>query len=110
MANKKQLLDDLSGVLNKEEEKVQTRQPFNGKPGRPARGEIRQNTQNELCYTSLVLEKEPYEKIREIARANGLSYKDLVSAAIRKFVELYEAKHGPIQTSRESKISAESLI
>ena len=62
------------------------------------------------AYTSLALHNETYEKIREIARRNGLPNRDLVNAALRKYVELYEAKNGPIEPSRESKISADSLI
>ncbi len=110
MAKKQDLLENITDVLENEGEKIQSRKPFNGKPGRPARGDNRERAKSVHCYTSLMLEKLPYEKLREIARINGLSYKDLVNASIRKFVELYEAKHGPVETSRESNISAESLI
>lgn len=61
-------------------------------------------------FTSLALNAEVYEKIREIATLNGLPYRDIVNAALNKYVEMYEAKHGPLETARESKISADSLV
>lgn len=61
-------------------------------------------------YTSLSLDSESYSKIREIARINGLPYKDLIDAAMRKFVELYEERHGPVVISGEPRISADSLV
>ena len=61
-------------------------------------------------YTSLSLDGELYDKIREIARVNALPYKDIVNAALAKYIELYEAKNGPIIMPRESNISAASLI
>ena len=110
MAKKEDLKNGLSNVLNNESANVQTRQPFGGNPGRPQRGDTRTRAHENACYTSLYLEKEPYEKLREIARRNGLSNKELLSAAIKKYIELYEAKNGPVEIPRESKISAESLI
>ena len=61
-------------------------------------------------YTSLALNEEIYKKIREIAVRNALPIRDIVNAALSKYVELYEAKHGPITPSRESHISADSLV
>ena len=110
MAKKNDIKSGLTDMLNQEEEKILTRQPFAGRPGRPPRGDTRVRSRESSCYTSLYLEREPYEKIREIARINGLSNKDLLNAAIRKYVKLYEAKHGPVEIQRESKISADSLV
>lgn len=61
-------------------------------------------------YTSLCIDQDAYEKLREIAHVNNLSLSDLVDAAIRKFVSLYEAQYGVVELSRESKISADSLV
>lgn len=110
MSSKKNIREGLADVLNTEAEKIQTRKPFAGRPGRPSREEGRIRAHEKACYTSLYLDREAYEKLREIARRNGLSNKELLDAAIKKYVELYEAKHGPVETSRESNISAESLI
>lgn len=75
-------------------------------PARPARGRIGSAPK----YTSLAVDASLYEKLREIARINGLTYSDLVNAAMRKYIELYEEKYGPVEPPRESRISADSLI
>ena len=61
-------------------------------------------------YTSLALDADLYEKIRQIADANGLIYRDVINAALELYIERYEAKNGPVETLQESKISAKSLI
>ena len=61
-------------------------------------------------YTSLHIEPGVYEQLREIARRNRLTYTEVVNAAFRKYVELYEARHGSLETPRESNISADSLV
>lgn len=61
-------------------------------------------------YTSLMLDMELYNKIREIAKINRLPYNELMDSAMRKFIELYEAKNGPVDLAGESNISADSLI
>lgn len=76
---------------------------------RGANSEARKGSQT-YTYTSLALDDELYAKIRRIADDNSLPYRDIVNAAFRKYVELYEAKHGPVQTPRESHISADALI
>lgn len=78
--------------------------------GRKSAGSTESRLGDARTYTSLRINAEQYEKLREIARRNGLPYCDLIDAAIRKFVEQYEAKHGQVEVSRESHISAESLI
>ena len=59
--------------------------------------------------TSLVIDKFLYQQIVQIAGTNGLSIKDVMNAAMRAYIERYEAKHGPI-TPPESSISADELI
>lgn len=76
---------------------------------RPAADNSRRVTES-YTYTSLALDDELYEKIREIARRNSLPYRDIINASLRKFIELYELKNGKISTSRESRISADSLV
>lgn len=110
MAKKNDIKNGLTDMLNAEGEKILTRKPFAGRPGRPARGDARVRSHDVNCYTSLYLERESYDKLREIARLNGLSKSELVNAAVKKFIELYEAKHGPVEVQRESNISAESLV
>ena len=61
-------------------------------------------------YTSLYLDSDLYEQVREIAKHNSLSYTEVIKAAMRKYVELYDAKNGPIEPVRESKISADSIV
>lgn len=61
-------------------------------------------------YTSLCIDQDAYEKLREIARRNQLTYNEILDAAIRKYVSLYEAQYGVVELSRESKISADSLV
>lgn len=61
-------------------------------------------------YTTLYVEPAVYEQLREIARRHRLNYNEIVNAAFRKYVELYEARHGSLQTPRESNISADSLV
>lgn len=78
--------------------------------GRHKAGDGSKRSMESYAYTSLALEIDAYEKIRQIASLNGLPYRDIINAALRKYVELYEAKHGPVQTPRESNISADSLI
>lgn len=78
--------------------------------GRRKAGDNSPRATDVYAYTSLALDNDLYEKIREIARRNGLPYKDLVNAAMRKYIDLYEAKHGAIVVPRESNISADSLI
>ena len=59
--------------------------------------------------TSLVIDKILYKQINQIAVLNGLTYKEVMNAAMRNFIERYEEKHGPL-TPRESNISADELI
>lgn len=110
MAKKNDIKSGLESVLNQEGEKILKRQPFAGRPGRPTRGDTRVRAHESSVYTSLYLNRENYEKLREIARINGLTNKDLLDAAIRKYIELYEEKYGPVEVARESRISADSLV
>lgn len=59
--------------------------------------------------TSLVLDRTLYQQICQIAVSNNLTYKDVISAAMRLYIDKYEKKHGPISV-RESNISADELI
>ncbi len=78
--------------------------------GRRSTEDTSRRVTESYTYTSLALDDNLYEKIREIARRNSLPYRDIINAALRKYIELYEAKNGPLSTSRESRISADSLI
>lgn len=59
--------------------------------------------------TSLVVNKDKYDKIRHIAIANSLNINEVIDVALDMVIEAYEKKYGPI-TSQESKISAAELI
>lgn len=78
--------------------------------GRKRVGDTSARLTDSYEYTSLALDVNLYEKIREIGKRNGLPYRDIVNAALRKYIELYEDKNGPVTVSGEAKISAESLI
>lgn len=78
--------------------------------GRHRNGDSREKLTANIMYTSLAIDKDLYAKIRAIAQANGLPYKDLINASLSKYIELYEKKHGAVDVTRESNISAASLI
>jgi predicted DNA-binding ribbon-helix-helix protein len=78
--------------------------------GRRATGDTSPRAAATEIKTSLSVDTELYDVLREIARRNGLPYKDLINACIRKYIELYEAKNGPVVLPRESRISADSLV
>lgn len=59
--------------------------------------------------TSLVVDRDKYDKVKQIAIDNGLNINEVVDAAFELFVEEYEKRHGEI-TSRESRISARDLV
>ncbi len=109
-------LDNLLENKTQKTEKTASTEPSKqeqerrSRTGRPQNGDNRKRLTKEYAYTSLAIDKDLYAKLRKIAFDNGLPYKDLLDAAIRKYIELYEAKHGPVQTSSELKISADSLI
>jgi hypothetical protein len=77
--------------------------------GRPRKGDNRPRMLETNKRTSLTVDKELYATLCQIAYDNGLSIKDVMNAALRKYISLYEAKHGPV-TLRESHISADSLV
>lgn len=77
--------------------------------GRPRKGDNRPRMLETNKRTSLTVDKELYGTLCQIAYDNGLNIKDVMNAALRKYISLYEAKHGPV-TRRESRISADSLI
>ena len=78
--------------------------------GRRATGDTSPRATSTEIKTSLSIDMELYDVMREIARRNGLPYKDLINASIRKYIELYEAKNGPVVLPRESRNSADSLV
>ena len=77
--------------------------------GRPRKGDNRPRMLETNKRTSLTVDKDLYATLCQIAYDNGLSIKDVMNAALRKYISLYEAKHGPV-TRRESHISADSLV
>jgi len=78
--------------------------------GRRPSGDTRERLTDDRMYTSLSLDEDAYTKIRLIARLNGQPYRDLVNATLRKYVELYEKRHGPVEQVKKPEISADSLI
>lgn len=123
MAKKEDLLHGLDNLLDGAPKRRQREAPAGGeqmisgqererrsRSGRKAAGDNRERLTANLSYTSLAIDKQLYAKLRQIARDNELPYKDLLNAAIRKYIELYEEKYGPVEISPESSKSADSLI
>lgn len=119
MGNKEDLKAGLNELLNSKpaQKKSKTEpvssdsstrltQQVENRPGRKSRME---DVSGGEQRTSLVIDKRLYQQINQIAVLNGLTYKDVMNAAMRNFIEKYEEKHGPL-TQRESSISADELI
>lgn len=117
MGNKEDMKNGLENLLsqNKTSKKKDKRpsrmmevqdEPKSNRPGRKSRME--QITSNEM-RTSLVIDRFLYQQMCQIAVSNNLTYKDVMNAAMRNYIERYEKKHGPI-TVQESNISADDLI
>jgi len=72
--------------------------------GRP-RKELSGNAIGNEMKTSLIVDREKYDKIRMIAILEGLTMKEVIDSAFGLAVERYESKHGPIasETNRTSK-------
>lgn len=47
--------------------------------------------------TSLIINLEKYEKLREVAFQKNLAIKDVLEVAMDMFIEKYESKNGPIK-------------
>lgn len=126
MADKKQMTDGIVDLLN-DSKRVRAPKPGSRKEpastapepsgetpkhkaGRISSGDSRPRLTNNYQFTSFAVDREQYELIREIARRHGLSYKEVVDAAFKKYIELYEAKNGPIKIVRESNIRADDLV
>lgn len=122
MATKKAFTQDLGKLLGNKSEKVQKTENAKKRIGEQTEND-EQNTESlktehsvrkplraRRMFTSLSLDVELYEKIREIARVNKLQYNEILDSAMRKYIELYEVKNGPVEIVRESNISADSLI
>lgn len=59
--------------------------------------------------TSLVVNREKYAKIRQIAIDNSLNINEVIDIALDMVIETYEKKYGPIAAS-ESRISEADII
>lgn len=59
--------------------------------------------------TSLVVDREKYGKIRQIAIDNSLNINEVIDVAFDMVIESYEKKYGAISVP-ESKISASEII
>ena len=117
MADKEKLMKGLDDLLEKkpsqkrkEDEAGAREAAHRNGVGRPRKGDNRERLSTTNMYTSLSLDKETYGKIRIIAQINNLSIREVMDAALRKYIGLYEAAHGEVVTPRESKISADSLV
>lgn len=123
MGNKEEMMSDISQLLSGKsngqkpkskvkkavpETKVSTEEAAteHKRPGRKSR--LEKIGYNDF-RTSLNIDRNLYKLMNQIAVTNGLTCKDVMNAAMRLYIELYEKKHGPL-TSRESKISADDLI
>ena len=117
MNKKTDLIQDIDNLLGTENKKKTVPEQITGQEaerrsrvGRRNSGDDRIRLSEQTMYTSLAIDKDLYAKLRQIATINNLPYKDLLNAAIKKYIQLYEAKYGPVTSPRESKITADSLI
>ena len=123
MATNNKMTEDISKMLESRPKKFRRGVPLGEQGGEQT--ESTEKTGNEKTgsrayqdnklkkkfrYTSLYLDSDLYEQVRQIAKRNSLSYSEIINAAMRKYIELYEAKNGPIVPVRESKISADSIV
>jgi hypothetical protein len=105
------------GVAKRSSKEAAGERPANGVDfgtkhpvGRRPKGDTRPRATDAYAYTSLALDMDAYEKIRQIAIRNGFAIREIVNSALRLYIGAYEAKHGEIISPRESRISADSLI
>ena len=98
-------LDALFGGRILEKETVSS---GNRQVGRPKK----EDTESFACKpkkkTSLQIEVETYEKIKQIAWDNRMSDNVIVNQALRLFIEKYESVNGPV-TVQESRSSANCI-
>ena len=115
MGNKEDMKAELTKLLNKKAEPIRKKrqEPLPAtdlteekRPGRQSRPE---NRMVKEIRTSLVINRNLYQVINQIAIMNNLTIKEVMNAAMKLYIDRYEQKNGPI-TSRESKISADELI
>lgn len=117
MGNKEDIRSGLKDLLGKKPDapkkdkkagRMQDIEPetVSSRLGRKSR--MNEMSTNEM-RTSLVIDRTLYQQLCQIAVANNLTYKDVMNAAMRLYIDKYEKKHGPI-TVRESNISADELI
>ena len=100
----RQVTDEADATISAQERERRSR------TGRRRTDDTRPRATQAYNYTSLALDLDLYEKIRQIAIRNGLPYRDIVNAAMKLYIDRYEAKNGVIETSRESRISAMDLV
>ena len=68
-----------------------------------------QSSIKDRMATSLVVNRNKYAKIRQIAIDNSLNINEVIDVALDMVIETYEKKYGPISAS-ESRISASDII
>ena len=64
---------------------------------------------SDRVYTSLIVNRTKYEKVKVIAARNNLNISDIIDAAIGLGIESYEQANGAI-TLRDLNISAEDVL
>lgn len=64
---------------------------------------------SDRVYTSLIVNRTKYEKVKVIAARNNLNISDIIDAAIGLGIESYERANGAI-TLRDLNISAENVL
>lgn len=59
--------------------------------------------------TSLVVDRDKYDKVRHIAIANSLNINEVIDVALDMVIEAYERNHGPVSAAGQ-RISAADVI
>ena len=67
-----------------------------GRRGRPHKDDSNSFYAKTKVKTSLQLETDQYEKVKTIARENGMNINEVVHAALKGYISRYEEKYGPI--------------
>lgn len=60
--------------------------------------------------TSMMIDKELYDKVRLIASQNSLNISDISNAALRLYINAYEKKNGEIVVDTKKGVKADNLI
>ncbi len=66
------------------------------KPQTPAQSKTKQSETKEVRAT-FIIDEEKLEKIKSLARTEGILIKDILDKALENFISKWEAKHGKIK-------------